>query len=37
MTIGTARVTVLLQETRPGAVFKTGDFVEEKLVWGGLP
>ena len=25
----------VFQEIRPGAVFKTGDFVEEKL--GGLP
>ena len=32
--VGAARGTVL-QETRPGAGFKTGDFVKEKL--GGLP
>ena len=32
--VGAARVTVF-QETRPGAGFKTGDFVKEKL--GGLP
>ena len=32
--VGVARGT-MFQEIRPGAGFKTGDFVEEKL--GGLP
>ena len=34
MTVGMARVTVF-QEIRPGAGFKTGDFVKERL--GRLP
>ena len=34
MTVGVSRDTVI-QEIRPGAGFKTGDFVKEKL--GGLP
>ena len=34
MAVGMARVTVF-QKIRPGAGFKTGDFVNETL--GGLP
>ena len=33
--VGVSRGTTVIQEIRPGAVFKTGGFVREKL--GGLP